>query len=102
MKNIKSIDMFESSDDLSAFDEEFTELERLEEILNEIEGLMYEANEIVERAAKEVDDRIIYERWRAYPYNNIMTMLSKGSKYDTSFSDIIKEIANAMKGNDNY
>lgn len=75
------------------------EVFRLYEILEEIESLMSEANELVRSSAKMVNDGIIYERWKAYPYNNIMAMLSSGSKYDTSFRDIIREIEGAMNQN---
>lgn len=92
MRNIKSMELFEA-DDMS------DEVYRLYEILEEIEGLMIEASDLVRASARKVDDDIIYERWKAYPYNNIMAMLSGGSRYETKFSDIIKEIESAMEEN---
>ena len=91
MRNIKSYSVFETNGD----DEKMSnEVYRLTEILEEIENLMGEANDIVRVVSTEVDP-IIYDRWRLYPYNNIMAMLSAGSKYDTSFSDIISDIEKA-------
>jgi hypothetical protein len=90
MKNIKSMKAFESyeiSDDI----------DRLYEILEEIQELMLEANDIVNVASREVGDAIIYERWKAYPYGNIMSMLRGDNKYDTSFNDIVDEIERAMQ-----
>jgi hypothetical protein len=92
MRNIKSYSVFEMNDD----DENMSnDVYRLTEILEEIENLMGEANDIVRVVSNEVDP-IIYDRWRLYPYNNIMSMLSAGSRYDTSFSDIISDIEKAM------
>jgi hypothetical protein len=96
MKNIKSLTAFESRSDDSINDDIY----RLGEILEEIEALMYEANELVQYTAKQVGDEIIYERWKAYPYNNIMAMLSSGSRYDTGFLDIVEELEKALKGED--
>ena len=94
MRNIKSYSVFEMNDD----DENMSnDVYRLTEILEEIENLMSEANDIVRVVSDEVDP-IIYDRWRLYPYNNIMSMLSAGSRYDTSFSDIISDIEKAMSG----
>ena len=89
MKNIKSMKTFEA---MSQSDD----IDRLEEILDEMNAIMNEADDIVRSTANESGDMIIYERWKAYPYNNIMSMLSSGSKYDTTFSDIIKELKYAM------
>jgi hypothetical protein len=92
MRNIKSYSVFEMNDD----DENMSnDVYRLTEILEEIENLMSEANDIVRAVSDDVDP-IIYDRWRLYPYNNIMSMLSAGSRYDTSFSDIISDIEKAM------
>jgi|694.fasta_scaffold11211_12 hypothetical protein len=92
MRNIKSYSVFEMNDD----DENMSnDVYRLTEILEEIENLMSEANDIVRSVSDDVDP-IIYDRWRLYPYNNIMSMLSAGSRYDTSFSDIISDIEKAM------
>jgi len=94
MRNIKSYSVFETNGD----DEKMSnDVYRLTEILEEIENLMGEANDIVRVVSTEVDP-IIYDRWRLYPYNNIMAMLSAGSKYDTSFSDIISDIEKATPG----
>lgn len=94
MRNIKSYSVFEMNDD----DENMSnDVYRLTEILEEIENLMSEANDIVRVVSDDVDP-IIYDRWRLYPYNNIMSMLSAGSRYDTSFSDIISDIEKAMSG----
>jgi hypothetical protein len=94
MRNIKSYSVFEMNDD----DENMSnDVYRLTEILEEIENLMSEANDIVRAVSDDVDP-IIYDRWRLYPYNNIMSMLSAGSRYDTSFSDIISDIEKAMSG----
>ncbi len=99
MKNIKSFKVFEMNDD----DENMSDdVQRLYEILEEVQSLMNEANDIVNYVTKDVDP-IIYDRWRLYPYNNIMSMLSAGSRYDTSFSDIISEIEKASSGgNEDY
>ena len=71
MRNIKSYSVFEMNDD----DENMSnDVYRLTEILEEIENLMSEANDIVRVVSDEVDP-IIYDRWRLYPYNNIMSML---------------------------
>jgi hypothetical protein len=96
MKNIKSLKAFESRDDDSINDDIY----RLGEILEEIEALMYEADELVRYTSKNVGDSIIHERWKAYPYNNIMAMLSSGSRYDVGFSDIIEELEKALRGED--
>jgi len=95
MRNIRSMKLFEQEGDETSDD-----VYRLYEILEEVEFLMTEANDIVRSTARKVNDDIIYERWKAYPYNNIMAMLSHGSKYDTGFIDIIKELEDAMKEND--
>ena len=90
MKNIKSMKTFESYDTSD-------DVDRLYEILEEIQELMLEANDLVNFASRKVGDAIIYERWKAYPYGNIMAMLGGGNKYDTSFNDIVDEIERAMK-----
>jgi hypothetical protein len=88
MKNIKSIAAFESM-----FDDSISNnILELREIQSKIDALMHKANDLVEDTATQVGDRIIYERWKAYPYNNIMAMLSHGSTYDTGFLDIIDEL----------
>lgn len=97
MKNIKSMKVFEMGGDFV-----MDEIEQLSMILEDIENLMQEANEIVRNTAREVGDEIIYERWKAYPYNNIMSMLSSGSRYDTSFSDIIEELQKATGEEDDF
>lgn len=89
MKNIKSMKAFESYDTSD-------DVDRLYSILEEIQTLMSEADGIINVTSRNVGDPIIYERWKAYPYGNIMAMLGGGSKYDTSFSDIIKDIENEM------
>lgn len=90
MKNIKSMKAFENYDVTD-------DIDRLYEILEEIQELMIEANDIVDAASRSVEDPIIYERWKAYPYGHIMSMLGGGNKYDTSFNDIVDEIERAMK-----
>lgn len=97
MKNLKKIDVFEMNEDNFENDDVY----RLNEILEEIEALMVEANDIVRYVSRDVVmDDIIYERWKAYPYNNIMSMLSSGTRYETSFSSIIEEIERAIEGNE--
>ena len=97
MKNLKRIDVFEMDENNFESDDVY----RLNEILEEIQAMMVEADDIVRYVSRDiVMDDIIYERWRAYPYNNIMAMLSSGTKYETSFSSIIEEIESAIKGNE--
>lgn len=97
MKNLKRINVFEMDENNFENDDVY----RLNEILEEIEALMIEANDIVRHVSKDVVmDDIIYERWRAYPYNNIMSMLSSGTRYETSFLSIVEEIEKAVEGND--
>lgn len=93
MRNIKSIRMFEMNDDM--LEDNIFQLNR---ILEEVEALMIEANDIVRMTAIEVGDDIIYERWKAYPYNNIMSMLSSGNRYETAFVNIIEELERAVNG----
>jgi len=88
MKNIKSMKAFEEY----GFEDE---IDRLYEILEEIQGLMLEANDTIMSLSKDVEDPIIYERWKAYPYGNIVSMLAGGNKYDTTFADIIDELSEA-------
>jgi hypothetical protein len=88
MRNIKSMKAFEGYE----FEDE---VERLYEILEEIQGLMLEANDTVMALSKDAEDPIIYERWKAYPYGNIVSMLAGGNKYDTTFADIIDELSDA-------
>lgn len=88
MKNIKSMKAFESY-------ETSDDIDRLYEIQEEISDLMDEANSLVRSVSTEVGDSIIYERWKAYPYGNIMAMLLGGNRYDTTFGDIIDELNNA-------
>jgi len=71
------------------------EIDSLKDILDEIIDLMQQANSIVFKVANETDP-IIYERWKAYPYGHIMASLSGGSRYDTKFSDIIRELEMEM------
>lgn len=97
MKNIKSMKMFEMNDEM--LDDNIVQLNR---ILEDIEALMLEANDIVRQTAYEVGDDIIYERWKAYPYNNIMSMLSSGSKYDVGFINIIEELEQAIAGEEEF
>jgi len=76
------------------------DIETLKEILYEIIELMESANQLVASASKETDP-IIYERWKAYPYGHIMASLGSrgyGTRYDTSFDDIIDELEKASKG----
>jgi hypothetical protein len=98
MKNIKSLDMFENEGGMDKFDS----IERLREILDEIIELMSEADNLVRDSAAQVDDMIIYERWRSYPKGNIMAMLDGGNRYDTTMSDIIEELQRASKGELDY
>jgi hypothetical protein len=76
------------------------DIETLRNILDEIIELMEEANSLVSSVSRDTDP-IIYERWKAYPYGHIMTSLGSGgygSRYDTSFDDIIDELEKASKG----
>lgn len=76
------------------------DIDRLREIQEEIGTLMQEANNLVRSASVDAGDEIIYERWKAYPYGNIMSMLVGGSRYDTTFGDIIDEIEKAITGDE--
>lgn len=88
MRNIKSLRAFEKAYDGFLDDN----VARLYEILDEMESLMQEANDIVYEVTREMGESIIHERWRVYPYNNIMSLLSEGSEHETSFLKIIEEI----------
>lgn len=97
MKNLKKLNLSEMNDNNFENDD----LYRLNEVLEEIEGLMVEADQLVRYLSKEVAmDDIIYERWKVYPYNNIMAMLSSGTRYETSFSNIIEELERSINGNE--
>lgn len=68
------------------------EVDRLNEILEEIEELMIEADQLVMSASEKAGDDLIYQAWKVYPYNNIVASLSGGRRYETTFISIIEQL----------
>jgi len=77
------------------------DIDELKDILEEMKELMSRANSIVFTVSQETNP-IIYERWRAYPYGHIMSSLAGGSRYETKFSDIIRELEMELGMEDDY
>lgn len=66
-----------------------SEADRLQEIMNTIDDLMHEAKDIFRNTNQ-------YDRFKAYPYGNIMSALNHSGEYmnihDTTMEDCIESV----------